>query len=129
MRPTFIWIVSLSASCLLGASTAAIADDSLPKLPNAELLETTELADGGTRQAFRTSTPVADLVDHYASDLRHDGWTITRQGADGGTTGGGGEVVADREGRHVVLQAGGPDTTTFVRICSWPKRPPNDYCE
>lgn len=128
MRLTFIWIVSSSAACLLGGPIRACADDSLPKLPTAELLETTELADGGTRQSFRTSTSPADLVDHYASDLRHDGWTITRQGADGGTTGGGGEVVADRDGRHVVLQAGGPDATTFVRICSWPRRPSNDYC-
>ncbi len=128
MRPTLIWIVCLSVASLVGEPTRAIADDSLPKLPKAELLETTELADGGTRQAYRTSTSAADLVDHYANGLRHDGWTITRQGADGGTTGGGGEVVADRDGHHVVLQAGGPDATTFVRICSWPKPPANDYC-
>ncbi len=128
MRKTSIWTMILVSCALLASPSGVRADDALPSLPNAKALESKELPDGGRRQSFQTSESPASLVQSYASALTNAGWTITRQGASGGKKGSGGEIVANHDGRHLVLQAGGPDGKTFLSLCVWPEPPANDYC-
>lgn len=104
------------------------AATAIPAPTGATLLESKDLADGGHKRAFETSESAVDLLSSYAKLLEAGGWTITRRGAGSGQAGGGAELDANLDGRHLVLTAGGPKGRTFVGICVWPERPENDYC-
>lgn len=123
------WFGLLAVAMVLAAEPAfAGAMEGLPLPEGAKLLESKDLGHGGTKQAFETSASAAEVVASYAKILGATGWTITREGSGSGPTGGGAELGANHDDRHLVLQAGGPKGKTFVGLCVWPKRPPNDYC-
>lgn len=122
------WIFA-AATCVAALfATEALAGESVPAPDGATLLETKSLPEGGEKRAFKTDQSPAEIIAGYAKILGSEGWTITSQGTGAGPKGGGGQLVADHEGQHVVLKAGGPDGATFIGLCVWPKRPANDYC-
>ncbi len=128
MRRASTWIAFLSICTLAMSPNLALAADGVPAISDAKPAGTQDLPEDGKRLFYETSESTADLVESYATKLKEGGWTLTRKGASGGKTGGGGEIIANRDGEHLVLKAGGPDGKTFVTLCTWPQRPMNDYC-
>jgi hypothetical protein len=122
--------------CEPGATAATSADEALlggvPVLSDwaPDERPSTIPAVAGLEISYTTSDAPIDVVNGYSATVASLGWTVLDSGSDPtGQFGGGFQATNDADGRYLNLHAGGPATgTTFMDLCTWPTRPPDDHC-
>ena len=112
----FVALPGASAEDLLGG---------LPAIPNSATLGSGDAPSGGQMARYSTSASPSAVIDAYKQAVTAAGWTVTG----GGSSSHGGGFQATNGAKYLVFDAGGPQGTTYVKLCVWPTKPKNDRCD
>jgi hypothetical protein len=117
----------VAGPAVFASPPTANAEDLLAELPtisNSTALGTGDASSGGKMARYSTSMSSSSVISSYKQALSAAGWTVT--GGGGGSGGGGFQATSGP--KYLVLDAGGPQGTTYVSVCVWPAKPKDDHC-
>jgi hypothetical protein len=93
--------------------------------PNSKPLARHALSAGGEQATYLTTATPAGVISFYRQILPAGGWTVTDSDEESGEA----SLQATNDAKYLALNAGGPTSKTYVKVCVWPTRPSDDRCE
>ena len=87
------------------------------------------LSENGVHQYFEVAGAPGEVMNAFKTALEGKGWAITAVTSHGGDHSGGGATFTGTLGEaYGVFDGGGYTTTTYIDVCTWPKKPADPEC-
>lgn len=87
------------------------------------------LAENGVHRYFEVGGAPDEVMNAFKTALAGKGWEITPISSHGGGQGGGGATFTGTLGEaYGVFDGGGYAATTYIDVCTWPKKPADPAC-